>query len=118
MAPERIAFVTTAGGYWGAEEAGLAMITIEDPAQLVETLRSLAAGGKYAVIAVSEEAAAGREADLEAIMEQAPGQVSIVTVPAPGARSVAELALLRERFAAALGVDVWKMAVEKAGVDV
>lgn len=115
---DRIAFVTTPGAYWGAEEAGLSLIMVEGPEQLTGTIRALVAGGAFAVIAISEEAAAGQGPELAAIMEQAPGQVSIVLVPAPGSRTVAGLAPLRERFAAALGVDVWKMAAGKAGVDV
>lgn len=118
MAPERIALVTTPDGYWGGEEAGLSVITIAGPAQLPGALRLLFAGGEFAVVAVSEEAAAGLDAELGALIDAAPEQVSVVLVPAPGARTVAGLARLRERFAAALGVDVWKAAAQKAGADV
>jgi vacuolar-type H+-ATPase subunit F/Vma7 len=118
MAREHLALITLPGGYWGAEEAGVSVVTIAGPERLVETIRDLAAGGEFAVIAVSEAAAAGVEAELGSMADQAPEQVSVLLVPAPGARTVAGLAQLRERFAAALGVDVWKMAMEKAGVDV
>ena len=114
---ERIALVTSPGAYWGAEEAGLAVIEVPEAQGLDAALRGLLAGGEFGIIAVSEELVASA-AELAALLEQAPPEVSIVLVPAPGARTVAGLALLRERFAAALGVDVWKKAAEKAGVDV
>jgi vacuolar-type H+-ATPase subunit F/Vma7 len=118
MAHERLALVTLPGGYWGAEEAGISVIPVAGPERLPEAVRSLVSGGEFAVIAVSEAAAAGVEPELGAIAEQAPEQVSVVLVPAPGARTVAGLAELRERFAAALGVDVWTAAAARAGVDV
>jgi vacuolar-type H+-ATPase subunit F/Vma7 len=118
LAHKHLALITLPGGYWGAEEAGVSVITVAGPGRLAETIRSLVAGGEFAIIAVSEAAAAGVELELAAIAGQAPAQVSVVLVPAPGARAVVELADLRERFAAALGVDVWKTAMGKAGVDV
>lgn len=118
MAHERVALVTLPGGHWGAEEAGVSVITIARPDQAAETVRRLAADGGFAVIAVSEEAAAGAGRQLGELAERAPGPVSIVLVPAPGARTVDGLAELRERFAAALGVDVWAAAVARSGADV
>jgi vacuolar-type H+-ATPase subunit F/Vma7 len=117
MLRDRIALVTSPGAYWGAEEAGRAVIEVPEAHGLNAALRTLLAGGEFGIVAVSEELAAG-DPELAALMEQAPPEVSIVLVPAPGARTVAGLAQLRERFAAALGVDVWNMAAEKAGVDV
>jgi vacuolar-type H+-ATPase subunit F/Vma7 len=117
MAHEHLALITLPGGYWGAEEAGISVITVAGPERLAETIRELVAGGEFAVIAVSEAAAAGVELELGASAEQAPAQVSIVLVPAPGERTVAGLAELRGRFAAALGVDVWTAAAARAGFD-
>ena len=117
MAHEHLALITLPGGYWGAEEAGISVITVPGPERLAETVRGLVAGGEFAVIAVSAAAAAGVELELGAVAEQAPVQVSVVLVPAPGARAVAGPAELRERFAAALGVDVWTTAAARAGVD-
>jgi vacuolar-type H+-ATPase subunit F/Vma7 len=117
MSHERLALITLPGGYWGAEEAGISVITVAGPDRLAETLRGLVAGGEFAVIAVSAAAATGVEPEFAAIAGQAPAPVSVVLVPAPGTRAVAGLAELRERFAAALGVDVWTPAAARAGID-
>lgn len=117
MAHEHLALITLPGGYWGAEEAGISVITVAGPEHLAGTLRGLVAGGEFAIVAVSEAAAAGVESEFAAIADQAPAQVSVVIVPAPGARTVGGLMELRERFAAALGVDVWTTAAARAGMD-
>jgi vacuolar-type H+-ATPase subunit F/Vma7 len=114
---DRIALVTSPGSYWGAEEAGLAVVEVSRAGGLGAALRTLLAAGEFGIIAVSEELAAS-DPDLAAALDQAPPEVSVVLVPSPGSRTVAGLALLRERFAVALGVDVWTAAAGKAGVDV
>jgi len=112
---DRIALVALAGEYWGAEEAGIAVIEIAEEAALVETLRSLVEGGEHAILAVSGAAAAGREREVEEIGDAAPPLVSVVVLPAPGAAELPASDLLRARFVTALGVDVWGRAVEGRG---
>jgi len=112
---ERIALLALPGEYWGAEEAGIAVIELPHAAALEATLRSLVAGGEHAILAVSAAAAAGREEEVEAIGDAAPPEVSVLTVPAPGQERLPALERLRRRFMAALGVDVWARAAERAG---
>jgi len=114
---ERIALLTLPGGYWGAEEAGIALYEVEEAAAVAETIRSLVADGEHAIIAVSEALAAGREEEIEAIELEAPPEVAVIVVPAPGEDAVASLGRLRARFAAALGVDAWERAARQVGFD-
>lgn len=114
---DRIALVTAPGGYWGAEEAGISIVQLEDAASCAATVRDLVRGGQFGIVAISEAAATG-DAELATVIADAPPEVSVLLLPTPGMRTVAGLAQLRDRFAVALGVDIWKMAAEKAGVDV
>ncbi len=116
MSPDRIALLTLPGGFWGAEEAGIAVIEVAEAAA-AETVRALVAAGQHAVVAVSAELASGREAELEAVEAAAPPEVAVFVEPAPGEAGVPSLGRLRERFAAALGVDAWGRAAARTGFD-
>lgn len=107
---DRIALVVAPGGYWGAAEAGIEVHVVEDPAGCAGTVRSLARDGKHGIVAVAEDAAGAGVEALAAEAAEAPPEVSVLLLPAPGKLAVEGLGRLRARFAAALGADLWRTA--------
>jgi vacuolar-type H+-ATPase subunit F/Vma7 len=112
----KIAFLAPPGSFWGAEEAGMKVATLADPSRLEEEVRRLASLG-CSLIVVTDDLAEVREKEArEALEETLPGGFLLV-VPGAGSSGETHLSALRERFAAALGADVWKTTARKAGVD-
>jgi vacuolar-type H+-ATPase subunit F/Vma7 len=112
----RIAFLTSPGSFWGAEEAGMKVSFLADPSLLEEEVRRLAALG-CSVIVVTDDLAGVREKEAMAALEEVLPGGFLMVVPGAGSSGETHLSALRERFAAALGADVWKATARKAGVD-
>lgn len=112
----KIAFLTSPGTFWGAEEAGLETFTVADGSLLMDTVRQVVAGGCSFVI-VTEELLEGREEEVRATLRDDSPEAVLLILPGAGSPEEGHMRDLRERFAAALGIDVWKATARRAGVE-
>jgi len=112
----KIAFLTAPGSFWGAEEAGMKVAFLTDPSLLAEEVRRLASLG-CSLIVVTDDLTGVREKEAREALEQVLPGGFLLVVPGAGSSGELHLSALRERFAAALGADVWKTTARKAGVD-
>ena len=110
----KMAFVAPPGSFLGAEEAGLISVTLPDPALLVREVRRLASLG-CSIVVVTDDLAEGREEEARAALEDLTPHGFLLVVPGAVSTGEKHLSALRERFAAALGADVWKATAVKAG---
>lgn len=112
----RIAFLTSPDSFWGAEEAGLAAFTIADGSLLIPTMRQVVAEG-FSFVIVTEDLLEGREEEARALLgDHSPGAVLLI-LPGAGSPGDRQMRHLRERFATALGIDVWNATARRAGVE-
>ena len=99
-----------------AEEAGIGLRVVDDPSTVIGEVQRAAKGG-CSLLFASEDLVAGQVREVEEAAGRARGKMTLLTVPMRADSKMAFLHGLRTRFAVAIGLDVWKMTAQKAGVD-
>lgn len=109
-----VAILCPPGYLAGAEEAGIHIRAVEADGDPAGEIRSLAGEG-LSLAAVTEDLVPdGKE---EFWREAARQGVAVFFIPGPGTEGEGYLAGLREHFAVALGVDIWKATADRAGAE-
>jgi len=112
----KVAFLTSPDSFWGAEEAGLATFTVAEGSLLMDKVRQVVAGG-FSFVIVTEELLEGKEEEARATLRRHSPEAVLLILPGAGSPGDMHMRYLRERFATALGIDVWKATARRAGVE-
>ena len=111
-----IALIASPDSYEGGVQAGVEVRSVSDPVRLEGEIERLAEKG-CVVIMVTADLVSGSGRQIIDRAAAAFPELSLIVVPGPGTGEGDFVKALRERFSAALGIDIWRVSSEKAGVD-